>query len=89
MVSSIPMYANDFKTDLFDTEMRSSMYYHSGPEWTWEVMAMKTYFILPKAPELEPYHHLQFTVTLKTSPFYRGHSQRILISADWAHSFLS
>ena len=32
-------------------------------------MAMKEYYTLSKFPELEPYHHIQFSVILRASLF--------------------
>ena len=32
-----------------------------------EIIAMRDYDLLSKDPELEPYHRIQFTVTLRTS----------------------
>ncbi len=35
-----------------------------------EVMAMKVYATLLKAPELEPHPHMQFSVLLQTTPSF-------------------
>ena len=41
------------------------------------VMVMKGYTKLPRAPELETLHQMQFSV-IPSTPFWRGYSQCIL-----------
>ena len=49
-------------------------------------IAMKRYFTLLRAPNLEPHHHMQFNVIPRTSPyvlpFCKRFSQRILRPAN-------
>ena len=51
----------------------------SGPESN----SNEEYFTLPRSPELEPHHQMQFAVILKTLfvgvlPLYKGYNQFIL-----------
>ena len=52
---------------------------------------MKGYFILPRAPELEPHYLMRFSfilrmpIFLRVTPLARGHSRRIPSLADRAN----
>ena len=59
---------NNFQIDVFDPAMGPLQV---RPLW-FRIITMKNYSTLPRDPEQEPHHQMQFSFLFKTAPFYGG-----------------